>query len=199
MRGLLLLFLDIAVVIVSMTGALWIRFDFSFQKIEPQFWHSIREYMWFNVPCTIAVNALFRMYTSLWRFASIVELRNLVLSVLVSSGLQLAGLRILGLVVPRSYIIIYTLLLLALMIIPRFSYRFLRINRRRREFSNASPIVTMVVGAGAGGFMMIREMKNSKHLNRKIPCIIDDDPKKIGTWLQGIPGSGEPRKTFLPW
>ena len=190
MRGLLLLFLDIAVVIVSMTGALWIRFDFSFQKIEPQFWHSIREYMWFNVPCTIGVNALFRMYTSLWRFASIVELRNLVLSVLVSSGLQLAGLRILGLVVPRSYIIIYTLLLLALMIIPRFSYRFLRINRRRREFSNASPIVTMVVGAGAGGFMMIREMKNSKHLNRKIPCIIDDDPKKIGTWLQGIPVVG---------
>ena len=189
-RGLLLLFLDIAVVIVSMTGALWIRFDFSFQKIEPQFWHSIREYMWFNVPCTIGVNALFRMYTSLWRFASIVELRNLVLSVLVSSGLQLAGLRILGLVVPRSYIIIYTLLLLALMIIPRFSYRFLRINRRRREFSNASPIVTMVVGAGAGGFMMIREMKNSKHLNRKIPCIIDDDPKKIGTWLQGIPVVG---------
>ena len=190
MRGLLLLFLDIAVVIVSMTGALWIRFDFSFQKIEPQFWHSIREYMWFNVPCTIAVNALFRMYTSLWRFASIVELRNLVLSVLVSSGLQLAGLRILRLRVPRSYIIIYTLLLLALMIIPRFSYRFLRINRRRREFSNASPIVTMVVGAGAGGFMMIREMKNSKHLNRKIPCIIDDDPKKIGTWLQGIPVVG---------
>ena len=190
MRGLLLLFLDIAVVIVSMTGALWIRFDFSFQKIEPQFWHSIREYMWFNVPCTIGVNALFRMYTSLWRFASIVELRNLVLSVLVSSGLQLAGLRILGLVVPRSYIIIYTLLLLALMIIPRFSYRFLRINRRRREFSNARPVVTMVVGAGAGGFMMIREMKNSKHLNRKIPCIIDDDPKKIGTWLQGIPVVG---------
>ena len=196
MRGLLLLFLDIAVVIVSMTGALWIRFDFSFQKIEPQFWHSIREYMWFNVPCTIGVNALFRMYTSLWRFASIVELRNLVLSVLVSSGLQLAGLRILGLVVPRSYIIIYTLLLLALMIIPRFSYRFLRINRRRREFSNASPIVTMVVGAGAGGFMMIREMKNSKHLNRKIPCIIDDDPKKIGTWLQGIPVVG--RKEDIP-
>ena len=37
---------------------------------------------------------------------------------------------------------------------------------------------------------MIREMKNSKHLNRKIPCIIDDDPKKIGTWLQGIPVVG---------
>ena len=35
--------------------------------------------------------------------------------------------------------------------------------------------------------MLVREMKNSKHLNRKVPCIIDDDPKKIGTYLQGIP------------
>ena len=45
----------------------------------------------------------------------------------------------------------------------------------------------MVVGAGAAGYMLVREMKNSKHLNRKVPCIIDDDPKKIGTYLQGIP------------
>ena len=35
--------------------------------------------------------------------------------------------------------------------------------------------------------MLVREMKNSKHLNRKVPCIIDDDPNKIGTYLQGIP------------
>lgn len=45
----------------------------------------------------------------------------------------------------------------------------------------------MVVGAGSAGYMLVREMKNSKHLNRKVPCIIDDDPKKIGTYLQGIP------------
>ena len=35
--------------------------------------------------------------------------------------------------------------------------------------------------------MLVREMKNSKHLNRKVPCIIDDDRKKIWTYLQGIP------------
>ncbi|KAJ8135949.1 hypothetical protein OY671_010838, partial [Metschnikowia pulcherrima] len=48
-------------------------------------------------------------------------------------------------------------------------------------------VVTMVVGAGAAGYMLVREMKNSKHSNRKVPCIIDDDPNKIGTYLQGIP------------
>ena len=49
----------------------------------------------------------------------------------------------------------------------------------------------MVVGAGAAGYMLVREMKNSKHLNRKIPCIIDDDPQKVGTYLQGIPIVGK--------
>ena len=39
--------------------------------------------------------------------------------------------------------------------------------------------------------MLVREMKNSKHLNRKIPCIIDDDPQKVGTYLQGIPIVGK--------
>ena len=189
-RGLLLLLLDAVMVIVSMTGALWVRFDFRFQNIEATFWHSVREYMWFNVPCTLAVNALFRMYTSLWRFASIVELKNLVFSVIVSSGLQVAGMRLLHLRVPRSYIIIYVLLLTVLMIVPRFSYRFLRIRHRKKIVSQGEPIVTMIVGAGAGGFMILREMKNSRHLNRKVPCIIDDDPKKTGTWLQGVPVVG---------
>ena len=189
-RGLLLLLLDAVMVIVSMTGALWVRFDFRFQNIEATFWNSVREYMWFNVPCTLAVNALFRMYTSLWRFASIVELKNLVFSVIVSSGLQVAGMRLLHLRVPRSYIIIYVLLLTVLMIVPRFSYRFLRIRHRKKIVSQGEPVVTMIVGAGAGGFMMLREMKNSRHLNRKVPCIIDDDPKKTGTWLQGVPVVG---------
>lgn len=53
----------------------------------------------------------------------------------------------------------------------------------------------MVVGAGATGYMQIREMKNSKHLNHKIPCIIDD-PQKLEIYLQGIPIVG--RKEDIP-
>ena len=49
---------------------------------------------------------------------------------------------------------------------------------------------TMIVGAGAAGFMIVREMKNSKHLRREIPCIIDDDRGKRGTLLHGIPVVG---------
>ena len=190
-KGTALLLLDIILTICCMVGALWIRFDFSFSKIEPVFWESIGRYLWINVICTVIVNAFCKLYTSLWRFASIVELKNAIIAIIISSALQFAGMKILDCPVPRSYIFIYVLLLSICITLPRFSYRFLRIAYRNHEVIwQSKPIVTMVVGAGAAGYMLVREMKNSKHLNRKIPCIIDDDPHKLGTYLQGIPVVG---------
>ena len=187
-KGAALFLLDAILIIGCMVGALWMRFDFSFTNIEPVFWESVCSYMWINVVCTLLINAVCRLYTSLWRFASLEELKNAIIAILLSSFIQFFGMRLLGLPVPRSYIFIYTMLLSICIIGPRFSYRFLRIAFHNHEIIwQSKPVVTMVVGAGAAGYMLVREMKNSKHLNRKVPCIIDDDPQKIGTYLQGIP------------
>ena len=187
-KGTALLLLDIILTIACMVAALWMRFDFSFSSIDPIFWDSVSKYLWINVVCTVTVNACCKLYTSLWRFASIVELKNAIIAIVISSALQFFGMRLLNYPVPRSYIFIYVMLLSVSIIFPRFAYRFLRIAYRNHEVIwQSKPIVTMVVGAGAAGYMLVREMKNSKHLNRKIPCIIDDDPKKLGTYLQGIP------------
>lgn len=191
-KGMALLLLDGILIIGCMVGALWLRVDFSFANIDPIFWESVRKYMWINVGCTILINALCRLYTSLWRFASLEELKNAIIAIGLSSLLQYLGMQILNLPVPRSYIFIYVMLLSVCIIVPRFSYRFLRIAYRNHEVIwKSKPVVTMVVGAGAAGYMLVREMKNSKHLNRKIPCIIDDDPQKVGTYLQGIPIVGK--------
>ena len=187
-KGAALFLLDAILIIGCMVGALWMRFDFSFTNIEPVFWESVCSYMWINVVCTLLINAVCRLYTSLWRFASLEELKNAIIAILLSSFIQFFGMRLLGLPVPRSYIFIYTMLLAICIIGPRFSYRFLRIAFHNHEIIwQSKPVVTMVVGAGSAGYMLVREMKNSKHLNRKVPCIIDDDPQKIGTYLQGIP------------
>ena len=187
-KGAALFLLDAILIIGCMVGALWIRCDFRFNSIDPVFWESIRDYLWINVICTVLINAFCKLYTSLWRFASLEELKNALVAVVLSSFVQFCGMRLLDLPVPRSYIFIYTMLLAICIIGPRFSYRFLRIAYHNHEIIwQSKPVVTMVVGAGAAGYMLVREMKNSKHLNRKVPCIIDDDPNKIGTYLQGIP------------
>lgn len=72
-KGTALLLLDIILTIACMVAALWMRFDFSFSSIDPIFWDSVSKYLWINVVCTVIVNACCKLYTSLWRFASIVE------------------------------------------------------------------------------------------------------------------------------
>lgn len=187
-KGTVLFLLDVILIIACMVGALWLRFDFCLSNIDPVFWNSVCNYMWINVICTVGINAICHLYTSLWRFASLEELKNTLVAIALSSFVQFCGMKVLGYSVPRSYIFIYAMLWAVCIIAPRFSYRFLRIAYHNHEVIwQTQPIVTMVVGAGSAGYMLVREMKNSKHLNRKVPCIIDDDPKKIGTYLQGIP------------
>ena len=187
-KGTALFLLDAVLIMACMAGALWMRYDFSFANIEPAFWDSVKSYMWINVACTLVINMFCKLYTSLWRFASLEELKNAIVAIMLSSFVQYFGMKLMDLRVPRSYIFIYVMLLSVCIIGPRFSYRFLRIAFHNHEtIWQSKPVVTMVVGAGAAGYMLVREMKNSKHLNRKVPCIIDDDPNKIGTYLQGIP------------
>ncbi len=192
-----LMLVDVALIVCCMVGALWIRYDFSFTLIEPAFLESVYKYMWINILCTVFINALFKLYKILWRFASIVEMRNIVIAVFTSTLVQYLGMRLLGLRVPRSYIYIYVLLLLFCMIVPRFSYRFMSIILKKYSGgSRAKPVITLVVGAGSAGYTLVHEIKSSPHLNRKIPCIIDDDPEKQGTYLQGIPIVG--KKEAIP-
>lgn len=44
----------------------------------------------------------------------------------------------------------------------------------------------MVIGAGAAGQALIKEIINSKKLNTQVVCIIDDNPTKHGRVLEGI-------------
>lgn len=185
-----LMLLDVIMIIGCMAGALWLRFDFSFTAIDPEFLQSVSTYMWINVACTIIVNVFFKMYKILWRFASMIELRNTVIAVFVSSFIQFCGMKLMGLHVPRSYILIYVLLLSVCMIVSRFSFRFIGILFKRSTRKKGDPIITMVVGAGSAGYMLVHEMKSSPHINRKVPCIIDDNSEKWGTYLLGIPVVG---------
>lgn len=185
-----LMMLDAFMIICCMAGALWLRFDFRFTAIDPVFLQAVHTYMWINIACTITVNIFCKMYKILWRFASMIELRNILIAVFVSSLIQFFGMRLLGLHIPRSYILIYVLLLSVCMIISRYSFRFIGILFKRSRRKKGDSIVTMVVGAGSAGYMLVHEMKSSPHINRKVPCIIDDNSEKWGTYLLGIPVVG---------
>ena len=191
LRGALLAVVDAFAVMISMAGALLIRCDFSFSAVDPQFLYALKHYMWINVLCTLIIYAACSLYTTLWRFASTVEARNTVIAVLLSAFVQEFGMRMMRLSMPRSYPVIYIFLLGGITALVRFSYRFLRIAKHNIfDMKDIPKVRTMIVGAGAAGYMIVREMKNSKHMRRVIPCIIDDDKSKRNTLLHGIPVVG---------
>ena len=45
----------------------------------------------------------------------------------------------------------------------------------------------MLIGAGAAGSSILKETEESRYLNLKVKCIIDDNPAKQGKYLRGVP------------
>lgn len=187
-RVSLLVIYDIQVILIAEYMALLIRYEFHPERIKPIYLTSLMRYSLINLILTILVFSLFALYESLWRYASVTELLNLTLACLVSSGIQLIGTYMLEYRMPRSYYILYFLLLLPMMMAGRFSYRLLRILKQRVYMTAMEePIVTMVIGAGDAGFAIIKEMQTSSHLHSKVVCVIDDNKAKRGSRILGVP------------
>lgn len=187
-RVFLLLIYDMLAIQVASIAALLARFDFSFRSIDSMYIVGYEEYAIVNTVLTIMIFFLFRLYDSLWSFASISEAVNVAMACIVAGVVQFLGMHLLQVQMPRSYYLLSFTALLIMTTIGRFSYRFLRAWRQRLKVQGVgAPVRTMVIGAGEAGSALIKELKGSRFLNRVIPCVIDDTPHKKGTYFMGIP------------
>ncbi|MDD7114934.1 MAG: nucleoside-diphosphate sugar epimerase/dehydratase [Lachnospiraceae bacterium] len=183
-RVSILLLADIFSVMLASFLALVIRFEFELHNIYPPFIEAMYQYMPVNIVCTVIIFYFFHMYTSLWKYASVKELSNVFLAVFCSGVGQTIGMHILNLKVPRSYYIIYTILLLFLEVAIRFSYRLMRF-LRNEYYVREQPSNVMVIGAGDAGAAIIKEMRLSKFVKQKVCCVIDDNPAKQYRYIEG--------------
>lgn len=130
-RIALLVMLDILFMQVASFASLWIRHEFDFQAVEETFIHTVWRYMPLNILVTLAVFSMFHLYTSLWKYASITELSCIVAAVAISSLLHVLGMAVMGLKMFKSYLLLYFLLFLFMVVGLRFSYRFFRFVRNK--------------------------------------------------------------------
>lgn len=180
-----LVILDIVFINVSSFLALWIRFNLKITEIEPWYIESVKELMLANTILTVAIFAVLRLYTSLWRFASIKELVYVIEgcfgSVLINIFLYFFTYK----PIYRSYFLLYGTALFLLTCLSRFSYRLVRLlyrsNIHGRHVRN-----TMIIGAGEACNVVMKELELSTELDSRICCIIDDNPRKHGTYIHGV-------------
>lgn len=184
--------LDVLALILSSLASVGLRFDFS--DIPSNYLLNSYRYLIYDFIIMFVIFMFFKLYTSMWTYASIVELIDIIFSCIFFECVSYAYKGMFKIEMPRSYYIIQLLLLVLFVCMSRFSFRFIRfliINVENKRKKNN----TMIIGAGSAGKLLINEINNNqKGFTNRIMCIIDDDKNKIGTYINGIPVVGGRRE-----
>ena len=186
----ILVLLDILTVFFSYGFALLLRFDFSYSHIlegsavyVETYFHSMP--LWCGI--TLAVFFLMRLYHSIWRQASVAEMKSIMLAylLLIPCYVFISWKTDMGM--PKSYYIMGFLVNFCLTTACRFSFRFMRyVANTLSHMTDKISDRIMVIGAGSAGQMLIKELQNSDKLVSKVCCVIDDNPNKLGRQIEGV-------------
>lgn len=188
----LLMTYDLLAVSLSYFLALVFRFDFIFSNISEQYLYAYLHFIPINTLVCMVVFWFFKCYHSVWRFASYNEFWRTLNATLTTSFIHLVLITTLFQPMPLSYHIFGTLIQFALMIGVRFSYRFVLLERRKRD-NHKKAFVThrvMLIGAGSAGTMILGDIRRTKGTNMEVVCIIDDNPNKWKRYIGGVPVVG---------
>ena len=93
---------------------------------------------------------------------------------------------------PISYYVVGFAIQTALILFVRFAYRFILLERgkRTRQQLKATADRVMLIGAGAAGQMVLRDLHSAKEITEWVCCIIDDNKNKWGRYIDGVPVVG---------
>ncbi len=129
------------------------------------------------------------LYRCLWQHASIVELERILLAAgsaaVVSFLLGAIVLPFAGIVplrMPFVALVLDGLLTVLILAAPRLAVRYVS----ARRYRGVEGVRTIVVGAGSAGQLVAREGSASSRAQYTVVGFVDDDPRKLGLYLNGV-------------
>ena len=168
--------------------ALWLRYDLRYSTIDTIYIERWKAFLPFYILGSLAVFWFLKLYKSIWRFASYSELLRVSMATVICSMFHIIGITLLWGRMPISYYVIGAILQYLAVLGIRFSYRFILLLRKVNNKKSHHRI--MVIGAGAAGQMLIRDIQRSGEVDGAVVCIIDDNKNKWGRLIDNIPVVG---------
>ena len=182
--------LDLGMAVAAYLCTLVLRFDGS---VPDRYWFNF----WLFLPAALishlVANHLCGLYGPMWRYASVLEARRIVQAgVLGGTGVVLANLLVQWLAgglraLPLSVAIFGAVLNLLCIGAIRFQSRLSAARQRSLDTERQR---VLVAGAGAAGSMMLKDLLHSPSLGLVPVGVVDDDRRKVGRRLHGIPVLG---------
>lgn len=184
-KRIILIIYDIIAVVAASLLALFIRFEGRYSEIPREYISRSLQYIPAIIVITLIIFYAFRLYSSLWTYAGAPELINITFASALSAMVQMMVMVFFDVRMPRSYYILYGVSLWMLVFLSRFSYRGIR-TLLMRQTSGENTSRVLLVGAGAAGNMLVKEIRNSNYVSKQVVCIVDDDKSKEGSYLHGV-------------
>ena len=198
-RMALLMVCDIIIVLLCAFLGLYVRFDLKLSAIPAEYWNAALRYLPFYIVGVIGSFSAFHLYSYMWSLASFHEIMRILEACVVATLLQMGGMLLLQLHIHRSYYILCFVFLFLFTIALRFCYRFYVsvLAHQPRILKNSNGMHIMIVGAGAAGNTIGKELMESEHAQGVVSCYVDDNENKSGKYLNGVLIAGG--REDIPW
>jgi len=173
---------DLLMIPLAWLGAYILRFNL--EAVPDWFWQQALNSLLLVMPVQVAVFWVFGLYRGVWRFASLPDMIRIGKAVL--SGLLIITL-LLWLMrdfngIPRSVPVLYGILLMIFLSLPRMVYRFIKDQGARSKSAQR----VLVVGAGSAGEMLVRDLLRDPERAYLPLAFVDDDANKRGREIHGV-------------
>jgi FlaA1/EpsC-like NDP-sugar epimerase len=177
---------DVLMAPIAWMGGYWLRFNLETIP-EPELGTAL-----LFMPWVVAVQAcsywFFGLYRGVWRFSSMPDVVRIAKAIVAAIVIIAVGMfffnRLQG--VPRSQVPLYTGLLLALLCTPRFLYRFWKDTVLKQRSGKRA----LIVGAGAAGEMLARDLAQDCNSGYLPVAFADDDGGKRKREIRGLSVAG---------
>lgn len=176
--------LDAAITATSLWLALLLRFD---GRIDAPYASMAPIYVALLVPARLIASAAFRLHRWSFRLSGLPDGARIVFAGLAGTGLFVSTVYLLRILDPPRSVValeffLTTLGMACLRFAPRLAGLYWTELRRSRR---AGALRTLVVGAGAAGEMLVRDLQRSGQHNYQVLGFVDDDPAKWSAVVAG--------------
>ncbi len=173
---------DLIMIPVAWFGAYWLRFNL--ETIPDSFWYPAFLFLPYVMAVQVAMFWVYGLYRGVWRFSSLPDLIRITKSVLLGIFLVSTSLFLFDRLdsVPRAVVPLYVCLLLLLLCVPRFVYRFWK----EKIFIEREGERALIVGAGSAGELLARDLLSDIDSGYIPVAFVDDTKSKINREIRGI-------------
>jgi FlaA1/EpsC-like NDP-sugar epimerase len=173
---------DVAAAAAAWLLAHWLRFN---MEIPSGYDQAMWQTLLFVVPAQTLVFWSFGLYRGIWRYASLQDLKRLLMAVGVAALIApvLSATGNLSPLTPRTVFLLDPILLLLIMSGSRVAYRVWKEHDLYGALRDLGKPV-LILGAGDTALTLLRELQRSP--DWRVVGFLDDDAAKVGRLLNGV-------------